>query len=45
MIIGRKDKEKPQNKQIKMLTEEKLENKLAALFCNVRNKSLLCIKI
>jgi hypothetical protein len=28
-----------------MLTEEKLENKLAALFCHVRNKSLLCIKI
>ena len=28
-----------------MLTEEKLENKLAALFCHVRNKSLLCIKL
>ena len=27
-----------------MLTEEKLENKLAPLFCNIRNKSLLCIK-
>ena len=28
-----------------MLTEEKLENKLVPLFCNVKNKSLLCIKI
>ena len=27
-----------------MLTEEKLENKLAPLLCNVRNKSLLCKK-
>jgi len=28
-----------------MLTEEKQENKLVPLFCNVRNKSLLCTKI
>jgi len=35
---GDKDSEKPQNKQIKMPTEEKLENKLVPLFCNVRNK-------
>ena len=25
--------------------EEKLENKLVSLFCYIRNKSLLCIKI
>ncbi len=28
-----------------MLTEEKLANKLVPLFCYIRNKSLLCIKI
>ena len=28
-----------------MLTGVKQENKLVALFCNIRNKSLLCIKI
>ena len=27
-----------------MLTDKKLGNKLVPLFCNVRNKSLLCIK-
>ena len=37
-INGRKDNEKPQNKQIKMQTEEKHENKLVPLFCNIRNK-------
>ena len=37
-FIGRKDNEKLLNKQIKKLTEEKLENKLSSLFCYIRNK-------